>query len=128
MAVAYNDGGIKFVQQTITAKDNTGTSTVYIVKKGSMKAGSQRVVSADQFGNEYQQAGMTKIRAGSIDLQFILAADKPPARFQNITVLGTGGVPYNVAIFEVDEDVDAASPADVKLTVYEVQASTPQAG
>jgi hypothetical protein len=128
MAAAYNDGGIKFVQQTISAKDNTGTSTVYIVKKGSMKAGSERVVQKDQNGAEYQQAGFPKIRAGSIDLQFILPADKPPARFQNITVLGTGGVAYNVAIFEVDEDTASDSPADVKLTIYEVQNLTPQAG
>jgi hypothetical protein len=128
MAVAYNDGGIKFVQQTISAKDNTGTSTVYIVKKGSMKAGAERVVQKDQFGNETQQAGMSKIRSGSADLQFILPTDKPPARFQNITILGTSGVAYNVAIFEVDEDVGADSAADCKLTLYEVQNLTPQAG
>jgi hypothetical protein len=128
MALAYNDGGIKFVQQTITAKDNTGTVTTYIVKKGSVKAGAERIVQKDQFGNEIQQAGMSKIRSGSVDLQFILPADKPPERFQVITLLGTSGVAYNMSIFEVDEDVAADSAADCKLTIYETQNLTPQAG
>jgi hypothetical protein len=128
MGIAYNDGGLKFVQQTITAKDNTGTSTVYVIRKSSMKAGTERVVQKDQFGNENGQAGMTKIRAGSADGQFILPADKPPARFQNITIILTSGVPYNVAIFDVDEDVGADSTANFKLTLYEVQNLTPQAG
>ena len=44
-AGTYNDGGIKLIRQLLTALDDQDVSTTYILKKGSLKAGSKRIVS-----------------------------------------------------------------------------------
>jgi hypothetical protein len=127
-AGTLNDGGVKFVRQRISAKDINGLVTSYIVKKGSLHAPVKRIVSTDENDVEFKQAFMNQIRSGSLDLQFIAAADKPPGRLQVITVLTSAGINMNVIIAPVDEDFGAGTEAEVKVEIYEEMAVPPEAG
>lgn len=118
----YNDGGIKFVRQTISALDSSGATTSYIVKKGSLKRGVKRVVSENENGVEFKQGFMKQIPSGSLTLQFIEEDDKPPKLMQAITVIDTTGASIDVIIAGVDDEFGAGEEAMVTAEIYEAQA------
>lgn len=118
----YNDGGIKFVRQTISAIDSAGATTSYIVKKGSLKRGVKRVTSDNENGVENKQAFMKQIPSGSLTLQFIEEDDKPPKIMQAITLIDTTGASIDVIIAGVDDEFGAGEEAMVTAEIYEAQA------
>ena len=120
-ANTLNDGGIKFVRQTITAQDVTSVSTQYIVKKGSMKRGVRRITSENENGVEDKQNFAAQIPTGSLTLQFINPTDQPPKQMQAITVKDTTGTNQNVIIGEVDDEFGAGEEAMVTVQIYAKQ-------
>ncbi len=123
-AGTLNDGGIKFVRQTISAKDESGTSTTFVVKKGSLKGPVNRITSHNENNVENKQAFMLGIRTGSMTLQFVNAGDKVPARLQVIAGVLTTGIAVNIIIGEVDEEFGAGEEAMVTCQIYEQQVPT----
>jgi len=115
----YNDGGIKFVRQTVTANDDSSVSTTYIVKDGSLKAGTKRIVSDNENGVERSQAFMGQIRTGTLSLQFVNAADKPPALMQVIDIQDTTGTTVHVIVHDVSQKFGAGEEATVTLEIAE---------
>lgn len=117
-----NNGGIKFVRQVVSIAASDDQATNYIVKKGSLKAGSKRVVEEDENGVENKQAFMKQIRSGSLTLQFTSEDSKPPKQFAEATIKATDGANITVIISEVDEDFGSDTPATVTVPIYEKQA------
>lgn len=117
----YNDGGIKFVRQTISALDTAGATTTYIVKSGSLRRAVKRVTSENENGVENKQAFMKQIPSGSLTLQFIETDDKPPKPMQAITVKDTTDASINVILAGVDDSFGAGEEAGVTVEIYEKQ-------
>jgi hypothetical protein len=120
-AKTRNDGGIKFVRQTIAALDGDGLSTIYIVQKGSMKRGVARTVSKNENNVEFKQNFELMIPTGNLTLQFLNPTDKPPASLQSITVIDTTGVPQNVILGAVDDDFGAGTEATLTVDIFTQQ-------
>lgn len=117
----YNDGGIKFIRQLITALDTTGTSTQYICKKGSMKRGVKRTTSENENGVENKQNLSARIPTGSLTLQFVNPTDNPPKPMQAITVKDTTNTNQNVILGEVGDEWSAGDEAMVTVEIFAKQ-------
>lgn len=123
MGSHINDGGIKFVRQTVTTKDVSNADTTYVCKTGSLNLGASRITQRDENDVENAQAGSSNIKEGSVTLQFIDPADKAPKQFAEMTLEDTSGNDVTVIIWEVSEKFGSAEAAMVELKVYEKQAA-----
>ncbi len=118
----YNDGGIKFVRQTVTALDSAGANVTYVVKSGSLDRDVNRITSTNENNVENKQAFQLKIPTGSIELQFVAEADKPPKPLQAIALVDCNGAAVQVIIGKVSEKFGAGEEAMVTCDIYSAQA------
>lgn len=119
----YNDGGIKFVRQTITLLDTSGASETYVVKSGSLETPIKRVVRENENGVEDAQAFMTQIKTGSLTLQFVAEADKPPKPLQAAQVVDTTGAAVDIILAKVSQTFGAGEEASVTCEIFEKKGS-----
>ena len=100
------DGPLKLNEQTVSLLNNAASpvATTYILKKGSLKSGVDKVKSLDQNGAFRSRALALQDTEGSMTLQFVLNADKPPQPLQFFTVVDSAGVTRNLILEGVGEN------------------------
>ena len=100
------DGAIKLNEQTVSLLNNAASpvATTYIVKKGSLKSGVDKVKSQDQNGAFRGRALALQDTEGSLTLQFVNNSDKPPQPLQFFSVVDSAGVTRSLILEGVGEN------------------------
>jgi len=122
-ARTLNDGGIKFVRQRIVLKDGTDTDTSFIVREGSLEEDVNRIVSKDENDVEFRQNFTGKIPTGSLTLQFVDPAGKPPKTMQPAQVIDQTGAQIPIIIGKVGQKFGAGEEAMVTVDIFAKQAA-----
>ncbi|MES2569598.1 MAG: hypothetical protein V4710_06035 [Verrucomicrobiota bacterium] len=113
-----NDNGVKFNRQTVSIKNTLGEVTTYILRKGSLKSGANRVVGKDENDVETKQSFAKTIPSGSVQINFVTEDDKSPAQFEEFTVKDLSGATVALIISEVGEEFGSGDEASVSLECY----------
>jgi len=116
-----NDGGVKFVRQTIQLGTRAGATVTYIVKEGSMEGDVKRTTARNENDVENKQAFSNDIPKGSITLSFVNMTDDPPARLQSVLLYTTEQTQVKVILGKVGQKFGTGEDATCTCDIYEQQ-------